>query len=55
MKKITEGRVRDRDVTWFPQLVDNSKCKYVTLHSYINYIPIKEEYQVAPILGNEKL
>ena len=25
MRKVTQGRVRDRGVTWFPQLVDKSK------------------------------
>ena len=25
LKKITEGRVKDRGVTWFPELVDKSK------------------------------
>ena len=25
MKKITEGRVRDRGATWFPQLLDKSE------------------------------
>ncbi len=25
MKKITEGRVRDRDLTWFPELTDKRK------------------------------
>ena len=25
MKKISEGRVRDRGVTWFPELVDKRK------------------------------
>ena len=24
LRKITEGRVRDRNLTWFPELVDKS-------------------------------
>ena len=27
LKKITGGRVRDRGVTWFPELVDKSEKK----------------------------
>ena len=30
MLKITQGRVRDRGVTWFPELVDKSEC----IHKY---------------------
>ena len=26
MLKSSQGRVRDRGVTWFPDLVDKSKC-----------------------------
>ena len=26
MLKISQGRVRDRGVTWFPELVDKSQC-----------------------------
>ena len=38
MKKISEGRVRDRGVTWFPELVDKRKDCYITVHSvYNNY------------------
>ena len=29
MLKITQGRVRDRGVTWFPELVDKSTCVYM--------------------------
>ena len=25
IKKISEGRVKDREVTWFPELVDKSE------------------------------
>ena len=28
MKKITEGRVKDKGKTWFPQLVDKGKDVY---------------------------
>jgi hypothetical protein len=35
MKKITEGRVRDRGVTWFPQLTDKSKCVCDCLVSFM--------------------
>ena len=31
MKKITEGRVRDRGKTWFPQLVDKRKDVFTSL------------------------
>ena len=56
MKKITEGRVRDRDVTWFPQLVDKSECAHVLyMHTHYGKYCCREEYQGAPILGNEEL
>ena len=29
LKKITEGRVRDKGVTWFPELVDKRKCLFI--------------------------
>ena len=29
LRKVTEGRVRDRGVTWFPQLTDKSECMFV--------------------------
>lgn len=28
LQKVTQGRVRDRGVTWFPELVDKSECIY---------------------------
>ena len=31
LKKITEGRVRDKGVTWFPELVDKRKCLFIYL------------------------
>ena len=34
MQKITQGRVRDRGVTWFPELVDKSEY----IHKYNNVI-----------------
>ena len=36
MRKITEGRVRDRGVTWFPELVD--KSEYIVLLDIPKYI-----------------
>ena len=34
MKKITEGRVRDKGVMWFPGLIDKSKHRIlIQLHS----------------------
>ena len=44
MKKITEGKVRDRGVTWFPQLVDKSEYAYrphVNVFCAISYEPGK--------------
>ena len=29
LKKIMEGRVRDKGVTWFPELVDKRKCLFI--------------------------
>ena len=29
LRKVTEGRVRDRGVTWFPLLTDKSECMFV--------------------------
>ena len=29
LKKVTEGRVRDKGVTWFPELVDKRKCLFI--------------------------
>ena len=54
LRKITTGRVRDRDVTWFPQLVD--KSEYFNCCCYcVELLHIREEYQGAPVLGNEEL
>ena len=38
MKKISEGQVKDRGVTWFPELVDKSKDYTFTLFWYCTCI-----------------
>ena len=53
LKKITSGRVRDRGVTWFPELIDKSvlcACCYMGLVCFI-----REEHQGTPLLGHEEL
>ena len=35
LAKITKGRVRDRDVTWFTELVDKRVCSILCTCSYI--------------------
>ena len=32
MAKISQGRVRDRGVTWFPELVDKSRGAFIQLN-----------------------
>lgn len=56
VKKITEGRVRDRGVTWFPQLVDKSEWDYGNNSKYyFHHIITREKYQGASVLGDEEL
>ena len=31
LKKITTGQVKNRDVTWFPQLIDKRKLMFLDL------------------------
>ena len=54
MKKITEGRVKDKGKTWFPQLVD--KCKDVcTIWHNIMYSHNRKECEDTSLLGYEEL
>ena len=39
MKKITEGLVRNRGITWFPNLIDKRKTQwsaYIHVHAYVH-------------------
>ena len=54
LKKITTGLVKNRDVTWFPQLIDKRKLMFLDLIT-ITCILIRTQYQDPPILGYEEL
>ena len=54
MLKISQGRVRDRGVTWFPELVDKSQCIHHAMTVCV-YAMCRKEYKDAPLLGDEEL
>ncbi len=54
LQKVTQGRVRDKGVTWFPELVDkrtfsNSMCNGVLS------VLFREEYKGASLLSYEAM
>ena len=55
MLKISSGLVRNRGVSWFPELVDKSRCiiHFILLYGGAN--SSREEHQNPPILGHEEL
>ena len=53
--KITQGRARDWDVTWFPELVDKRECLFVCCACAIMCLFIREECQDTFVLGYEQL
>ena len=62
MLKSSQGRVRDRGVTWFLDLVDKNKCMPTTECSSVltcTYGVLlafdREEYQDPLVLGHEEL
>ena len=65
LKKITEGRVKDRGVTWFPELVDKSKFFFsfffflvltcIDMCLVCINLLIRKKHQGTPLLGNEEL
>ena len=54
MLQITQGRVRDRGVTWFPEVVDTSTCVYIEC-SFVTQLLFMKEYKGSSLLGNEEL
>ncbi len=57
LKKVTQGLVRDRGKTWFPELTDKRKSKSWMILTYTSQFihVIRKEYQDSPLLGNEEL
>ncbi len=57
LKKVTEGRVRYRNVTWFPELTDKRKWidVEVRIMSLINVCSFRAQYQDTLVLGHEEL
>ena len=55
LQKITQGRVRDRGKTWFPELVDKRLFFYLHDSVFIEYFYNREEHQDPSLLGNEEL
>ncbi len=59
LRKVTQGLVRDRGKTWFPELTDKRKLKswirmiLIYMSQFIHVI--RKEYQDSPLLGNEEL
>ena len=53
LNKITQGRVKDREVTWFSELVDKRMTHTLVLHNCI--VDNRKEYQNPPVLGYEEL
>ena len=55
MCKITQGLVRDRGATWFPELVDKSKVMVSILYSsgVVHCAPIRKKCQDSSVLGDE--
>ena len=45
MKKITEGRVKERGKTWFPQLVDKRKNVFLFDILYVHVLTFIELIQ----------
>ena len=63
LRKITEGRVRDRDISWFPELYDKSKMPlyctvYLRHHTHLCTFMctlFRTKYQDTFILEYEEL
>lgn len=55
MKKITEGRVKDKGKTWFPQLVDKRKDVCTIWHFVCIHINNRKECEDTSLLGHEEL
>ena len=36
MLKFSQGRVRDKGMTWFPELMDKSKHLYMYMYMYMS-------------------
>ena len=53
MKKISSGKAKERDITWFPQLVDKRKrcCPASNTCMYF----IRTQYQDTSLLEYEEL
>ena len=56
MLKISQGRVRDKNVTWFPELVDKSIIIIHTIWYLIFYVMhfFRKEHQDPLVLGYEE-
>ena len=55
MAKISQGRVRDRGVTWFPEFIDKSKPVYMDCLQFTLMLLVREKCQNSPVLGHEEL
>ena len=55
LAKLTKGRVRDKGVTWFPELVDKREWNSFFFILYIIGDFYRQEYKGPFILGYEEL